>query len=75
MMKVDMSSFLRLQNSLSERIVPNLEAQVKQSTGETVQIRLFWEFFYPMHTTSHLDKLQSLILHIACRLLFTGLPD
>ncbi len=52
----------RLQNSVSERIVPKLQAQIKERRSCTY--RIISETFYPTYTTSHLDIWQSVFLHI-----------
>ncbi len=55
------ASPLALQISVSERIVPKLQAQIKERRSCTYQI--ISETFYPTYTTSHLDMWQSVFLH------------
>ncbi len=52
----------RLQISVSERIVPKLQAQEKERRSCTN--RIISGTFYPTYTTSHLDMWQSVFLHI-----------
>ncbi len=56
------ASPLRLQISVSARIVPKLQAQIKERRSCTN--RIISRSFYPTYTTSHLDMWQSVFLHI-----------
>ncbi len=56
------ASPLRLQISVSARIVPKLQAQIKERRSCTS--RIISRSFYPTYTTSDLDMWQSVFLHI-----------